>query len=306
MYSVSAIASITHQDSFKSEDVNANLTTLSEESQLITPDYKEYIAPAALRRLSPILRMAIAAAKACHHQTKAEFEAISIGTSLGCLTDTEKFLTTIHTVTGDVLSPTAFIQSTHNTIAGQVSLELQNHCYNMTHTQTSLSFEVALLDGMMCCAEGFKHVLVGAADEAIPFLQTLTPLLFSEKLPLTSGTTMLVLNKTEKSEGVSIVACKMVEGGERTDEIALFLQENGLLPSHIDRLYTSDPNQDKRFNDQLNYTPFTGQYHSSSAFATHMAIDWLRIHGATHALIVNASCPGKIGLILVKNHDASC
>ena len=58
---IHSITSIAHQDTFAKKNIWDTISILDETSSLVHPDYKEYIAPAALRRLSPILRMAIAA-----------------------------------------------------------------------------------------------------------------------------------------------------------------------------------------------------------------------------------------------------
>ena len=201
------LKSITHQDSFQQENIWDTLQILEQESVVVSPDYKQYIAPASLRRLSPVLRMATAAAKECQAEITEEIDAICVGTALGCLVDTEKFLVTIHTSTSETLSPTAFIQSTHNTIAGQISLELKNHSYNMTHTQNNLSFEVALIDAIMCCKEGKANVLLGAADEAIDFLKLLKQTVIQSDLQFTSGTTFMVIGKESTKSRIGIQDC---------------------------------------------------------------------------------------------------
>ena len=187
MYYIHSISSITHQDSFRTKNVCDHLTILEGESDIVAPDFKEFIPPASLRRLSPVLRMGLAASIECKNQIETDFDAIVVGTGLGCLKDTEKFLSTFLTSTSDFVSPTAFIQSTHNTIGGQISLGLGNHAYNMTHTQNNLSFEVSLLDAMMLINEGKKNVLVGAADEKIDFLKEVQPTLIPDVFPLSSG-----------------------------------------------------------------------------------------------------------------------
>lgn len=232
------IDSITYQDSFQNKELWSALNPLAQDASLQNPDYKLWINPAALRRLSTILRMGIATAKSCVNEEP--FDGVSYGTSLGCLTDTEKFLQVINTVTGDVFSPTAFIQSTHNTIAGQISLELKNHAYNMTHTQNTLSFEVALLDGMLLLQEGKKNVLVGAADEYIPFLDRLQPDLIATTLPLTSGATSICLSATPKAPLAEIVVCKTQHQVQNEKEaFEQFLEQNQLTESMIDHVFVA-------------------------------------------------------------------
>ncbi len=305
MIYIQTIHSITHQDSFQQENVWNTLSPLSTDSVLVSPDYKQYIAPASLRRLSPVLRMALAAAKECQANTSQQIDAISVGTGLGCLTDTEKFLVTINTSTSDTLSPTAFIQSTHNTIAGQISLELKNHSYNMTHTQNSLSFEVALLDAMMCCREGKSAVLLGAADEAIDFLKLLQPSLIQSAI-LTSGTTFMIVGSALSADGTSILDCVVhFQAEKRAQLVANFLQKHGLSLTEIDQTFVSGEELANEFPASIDYMQYSGLYFSASAFAVHMGHDWLKKEQKTYALIINEQINGKLGLILLKRDETS-
>lgn len=306
MIYIQTIQSITHQDSFQQENIWNNLQPIEADSVLISPDYKNYISPASLRRLSPVLRMALAAAKECQTNVDKEIDAISVGTALGCLVDTEKFLVTFHTSTSDTLSPTAFIQSTHNTIAGQISLELKNHSYNMTHTQNSLSFEVALVDAIMCCREGKSTVLLGAADEAIEFLKLLQPTVIKSELPLTSGTTFMIVGSEQNREGVSILDCFVhYNANDRVQLVDLFLQKSGLSLQDIDQVFVSGIELTEEFPSSIDYMQYSGLYFSASAFAVHLGHDWLVKEKKKFVLIINEQIKGKLGLILLKRDETS-
>lgn len=134
------------------------------------PDYKSIIANAALRRrMSRIIKMGVACGLECISSLPSEkVNAIITATGLGCLADTEKFLNTVIENEEQLLNPTPFIQSTFNTIGAQIALIRQIHAYNMTYVHRGLSFESALLDGMMRIWEGDENVLVGAMDEITP------------------------------------------------------------------------------------------------------------------------------------------
>ena len=49
----------------------------------------------------------------------------------------------------NILTPTSFIQSTHNTVGGQIALGLECKGYNFTYVHASISFESALLDAQL-------------------------------------------------------------------------------------------------------------------------------------------------------------
>lgn len=131
------------------------------------PSYKEFLNPNLARRMARIIKMGIAASTVCFRDAKIEMpDAIMTGTALGSLEDTEKFLWAIIHDDEQFLTPTAFIQSTHNTVSAQIALQLKCMNYNFTYVHKGFSFESAVLDGLMTLAEGeAKNVLVGGHDE---------------------------------------------------------------------------------------------------------------------------------------------
>ena len=133
----------------------------------IEPDYKNYIDPKQIRRMSHVIKMGVAAAQDCLNQAEGSNpDAITAGTALGCLEDTATFLSRIVEMNEEMLPPTAFIQSTHNTVAAQVALMLGNHGYNNTFVHKGVSFENALTDALMLINEGEANsVLAGGIDE---------------------------------------------------------------------------------------------------------------------------------------------
>ncbi len=131
------------------------------------PNYKEYISPKLLRRMSPVIRNGVTAGVSALKEAQIEDpDAIIVGTSLGCLKDTENFLKQLIEEGEQLPNPTSFIQSTHNTIAGQIALLLKCKNYNFTFTQLHRSFESALLDAALFLSDGEgKNILVGGVDE---------------------------------------------------------------------------------------------------------------------------------------------
>ena len=306
MYYIHAIASISHQDSFRNSNVYKSLTPLSDDSDVISPDFKEFIPPAALRRLSPVLRMGLAASIECRNQVDTDFDAIVVGTALGCLKDTEKFLSTFLTSTSDFLSPTAFIQSTHNTIGGQISLGLNNHAYNMTHTQNNLSFEVSLIDAILCLNDGKKNVLIGAADEKIDFLATVQPDLIPNEFPLSSGASFFALSPAKSEIAIQAVSTNF-NATNLLEDISTFLDVHDISMEEIDLLLHSNDDIEAHFSpkEAINYLDFTGFHYSASSYAVHVAHDFLKYrHMAKYALVVNDLCPGKVGLTLITRDEA--
>jgi 3-oxoacyl-[acyl-carrier-protein] synthase II len=133
----------------------------------IEPDYRALIDAKLIRRMSRIIKMGVAAAQSCLQEAGTVApDAILTGTAYGCLEDTEAFLAKMVENKEALLTPTAFIQSTHNTVGSQIALLLQCHGYNNTFVHKGFSFETALLDAMLLLAENDSgEVLVGGLDE---------------------------------------------------------------------------------------------------------------------------------------------
>lgn len=138
----------------------------------ITSDIKTLIPDAGLRRrMSRVIKTSVATAVECLGGVDeiSVLDAIITATGWGCLTDSEKFLRNIIVDKEQMLNPTPFIQSTFNTVGGQIALLRHNHCYNVTYVNRSHSFEDALLDAMMRISDGeSKRILIGAFDEQTP------------------------------------------------------------------------------------------------------------------------------------------
>ena len=131
-------------------------------------DYREVIPPMALRRMSAAIKMGLFSANnALADANETMPDAIITATGEGCKQDTEKFLEGLLDQNEALLSPTSFIQSTHNTVGGQIALSLNCTGYNVTYSQEDISLESAFLDAILLLEEDpeIKNVLVGSVDE---------------------------------------------------------------------------------------------------------------------------------------------
>ncbi|SEI71874.1 Beta-ketoacyl synthase, N-terminal domain [Dyadobacter koreensis] len=315
---INAASTISHQPTFQNAGFSKLIEPLENSSELISPNYKEYIDAGLLRRMSKILRMSVAAAKDCLKQAEIEQPgAIIVGTGLGCLQDTEKFLNTFLSVEG-LLPPTSFIQSTHNTIAGQISLSIGNHGYNMTHTQNTLSFEHALIDTSLLLSEGRDNIVAGAADEHIPFLEEAAEKLnLPSKNNLTSGASFFVLSKEKSDRSLARLKDVRTIGlvQDIDTEIDSFLSDNFLNVSEVDLILYSDLSPrvesvaNKYFNEHyhadskmINYTKLSGLYPTNSAFAMHYGIDRIQQHPELKkVLVLNGLNKINLGLTLIES-----
>lgn len=158
---------ISAQETFNKTSLQQPVDQTSAKALCIEPDYTEWIDVRTIRRMSKIIRIGVASAKLALKQAGLEKpDAIITGTALGCLEDTEVFLTKMIENKEEALNPTPFIQSTHNTIGSQVALLTQCLGYNQTYTQRAFSFELALEDTLLMLNENSDlNILAGSADE---------------------------------------------------------------------------------------------------------------------------------------------
>ena len=133
----------------------------------IDPSFKEYISPIEARRMGRILKRALATSKEALKAAGCDtVDAIMTGTGFGCIENTEFFLDALSNEGEQLLKPTYFMQSTHNTISSLVAIQTKNYNYNATYAHKGISFESALHDAwMQFCLGKIHSALVGCHDE---------------------------------------------------------------------------------------------------------------------------------------------
>jgi len=304
-----ASSAISTQNQLAGEAALDSLVSIGENKDLIEPDYSEYIKPMVIRRMSKATKMSVACAFRCLKAIDyASLEAIIVGTGLGATTDTEKFLKVSIASEVNMLPPTAFIQSGHNSIAGHIALLLKNDCYNMTHVQQGLSFEHAMLDALLNLSEGKKNVLVGGVDEKNALLNEIaTRLKLDTKIQnqLAGGSAYFILG-SEKSKAIAKVkAVTIMQYTSPVEAAQLFLENNGLSYSNVQKGFVGyslsfvEPIQLPL--DTIVYTDYSGRFFSSAAYGLHLASTYLQYFiNAKFALVINIASSSKMGLILIE------
>lgn len=137
-------------------------------------DYKEYISPKGGRRMGKLMKAATLTSLMALREAGIECpDAIITATANGMLETSEKFLVDMVDNGEETLSPTLFMQSTHNTIGSAIAIRTQCHGYNITYTQGKDSMKWALRDAERLIRMGkAKTVLVGCHDESSPLFQS--------------------------------------------------------------------------------------------------------------------------------------
>jgi 3-oxoacyl-[acyl-carrier-protein] synthase II len=314
MYILSS-SSITFQPTFSNVGFSKQVLPLDAFSKVIQPDYTACLATVDKRRMSDGMKMAIASSFDCLQQAQVnQPDAIIVGTSSGCAAHSKTFLDNIYAAAGGALSPTAFILSTHNSIAGQISVLLKNHHYNITHTHNSLSFEHCLIDAKMHAQDGKQNILVGAAEELELALYSFENRVNVSNAHLTFGTSFFLLSPIKPIAShcikmIDIASIAMVH--DYTKAILAFLGANHCVLSEIDLVLFSN-NQHQIITDLellfdknilQNFQQYSGQYYTNSAFALHLAVDILHTQSKPiikTILICNNMLSTNLGLQLIQ------
>ncbi len=143
----------------------------------LSRDIKELVPNMNIRRrMSRVMKMGVLTAldSLADFEEYGSIDAIITSTWLGCIADSEKFLANMIESDEKMLNPTPFIQSTFNTVGGQVALIKSLHCYNNTFSQRQDSFDSASLDAFLQMEHAGKNaVLLGVFDEMTPTVETI-------------------------------------------------------------------------------------------------------------------------------------
>jgi 3-oxoacyl-[acyl-carrier-protein] synthase II len=307
--------------------------------QSAEPDYKNYIKPIQLRRMSRILKMGVTAAGICLHDAGVEKpDAIITGTGLGMMEETEKFLNGILDNGEKLLNPTAFIQSTHNTVGAHIAVMLGCNNYNLTYVHGPVSLENALLDSLMWLAEKpSEKVLLGGVEEITESHFTITDSmgfwkkgeignlqLLRDKSPGTiagEGASFFLLTKEKSPRNYARISGLSTRFNPENKPVAVqyieeFLAAEKLDKSGIDLLISGlngDPASDAIYEPVHNffgenlakayYKHLCGEHYLASSFALWLGAKIMQSQEIPEIVRLNNSPgTGKIKNILIHNH----
>ncbi|SHF43053.1 3-oxoacyl-(acyl-carrier-protein) synthase [Arenibacter palladensis] len=309
---INSIGSISAQKTFDNNDFLEEIVTYQDNIiPVIEPNYKDFIPPAAARRMAKGIKMGVVASKiALEEANLTDIDAIITGTGMGCVRDSEKFVTAILDNNEQFLTPTSFIQSTHNTVAGQIALGIGCKGYNFTYVHSSVSFESALLDAFMQLElKEAENILVGGVDESgdhtnaiHKLIQHIKPEKINSKELLHSktggavfgeGANFFVLsNKKQDYSYAQLLGIKTYNTLAKSDLVAnleVFLKEKNLTFGDIDVLISGnngDIDYDNYYSEltngpfkdtqQVAYKHLSGEFNTASAFGFWLGAKILR------------------------------
>ena len=296
----------------------------------IEPVYKNYVAPIEYRRLSRIIKLSVVASKICLSDAGIKTpDAIITGTGLGCVEDTEKFLIDLIEKEEELLSPTSFMQSTHNSIGSQIAVLLKCYGYNITYSHRTFSFESALLDGMLFLRENPRaNILLGGVDELTEKLFTIKKNICYKNIDnkhtvvLGEGTAYFMLSNTSSISSyakisavhtyhrskIQIIDIKNVVSDfigksnldlRDIDLVMLGVEEN----TKTDRVYIGLAENLFAGKNWMRYKNLCGDYHTSSSFALALGAHIIKSQSMPELQKINDVLPGEIRNVLIYNHE---
>ena len=157
-------------------------------------EIRDYVKPLEARRMGKLMKSSLLSSlKALREAGITQPDAIITGTAYGCMENSEQLLIQLMNEGETMLKPTAFMQSTHNTIGSNIAIWLGCHGYNVTYTQENDSMKWALHDAECLLRSGrCKTVLVGCHDETTPLFRELMGRLGVKDLPAIHSLAMVL------------------------------------------------------------------------------------------------------------------
>lgn len=280
----------------------------------VEPDVRQYISAAEARRMGRLLKRSTCTALSALRLAGVNTpDAIVTGTGAGCFDNTEKFLRDLTRYGEECLTPTLFMQSTHNTVSSQIAIMLGCHGYNSTYSHGSLSFGSALLDAWLQIKSGQAGTaLVGAHDEVTPLMAGIIRVTRPQYNAITETSVSTVLSSAPGTCAIRIEdVCLM-----NNPDIEMLLDAVG---PHEEGVLTMTGMNGNVLNDKpyralleklpaegplLGYKHIFGDNHSASAAGYHAAVQMLSLGRIPlHMCISSGNIPQTVKGIDLINHE---
>ena len=289
----------------------------------VNPAFREYIAPNEARRMGNIMKRAIVTSLKVLKETGINHpDAIITGTSIGSLNYTEKFLDDLVENGEESLSPTYFMQTTHNTVSSTISIFTATHSYNTTYSHGGISFELALKDAWMQLNLGqISNALVGGHDEMVEsyyeLLRKTGYVGVEGMVPCGECAMSMMLNTKASTDnlcelaGVSVFRTKSVQNIRK--QLEALVENANIKVETIQTVMTGvngNPENDRLYHpmldelfpqaEHLQYKQLFGENYTVSALGLYAAAHLMKKQGTSMMLFVNCTTNGDCALILLK------
>jgi 3-oxoacyl-(acyl-carrier-protein) synthase len=299
-------------------------------------DYTKFFDAGSIRRMGRLMKYGTAAGLIALNDAGVKVPgAITTGTGLGLPEISQKFLRSLIEAGETIVSPTAFIQSTHNTVSSNIALLCGCYAHNNTFSHKGFSFESALADAFLLATEGIDNILVGAYDEVSDYkyaaMRKTTELrtepctsveLYTDRRGIIAGegAAFFVLgkHKTDNTYGQLLgnkIFYKPASADVALENISVLLAAHDLTISGVDVLLTGMNGHavDDAFTQQVAdvfeasttiaaYKHLCGEYMTSSAFATWVASQMMKTQTIPDTLVLRKGDRAPKTILLYTHH----
>ena len=261
----------------------------------LDPNFRDWLNPLESRRMGKIMRRALVTAqKVMRDSGILQPDAVITGTGLGCIENTELFLDQLCREGEEMLKPTYFMQSTHNTISSLISIHNHLHGYNTTYSHKSVSFDSAFLDAFTQLRLGdIRTALVTGNDE-------MTPTYFS--ILQRAG---YVGQPGQVAAGEASVAMMLTTDPTdalcEVEEVRMSVKDLQLPSSSVDLLVLGTngvPQNDCLYQKVAQQLPEVETFEYKRLFGECYTVSGIGVYAAAHLI-----CKGRANRILFVNHS---
>ncbi len=261
----------------------------------LDPNFRDWLNPLESRRMGKILKRALVTAqKVMHDSGVQQPDAVITGTGLGCIENTELFLDQLCREGEEMLKPTYFMQSTHNTISSLISIHDHLHGYNTTYSHKSVSFDSALLDAFTQLRLGdIRTALVTGNDEMTPSYFSILQRAGYVGQPgqVAAGeTSVAMMLTTDPADAL----CEI-------EEVSMSVRgvQQPFAPADLLVLGTNGvPQNDQLYREVAQQMPGVETFEYKRLFGESYTVSGLGVYAAAHLL-----SQGRAGRVLFVNHS---
>lgn len=288
------------------------------------PVFRDYMAANEARRMGGLMKRALVTTLKVLKETGIEHpDAIITGTCLGSLDYTERILDAMLENGEEALSPTHFMQSTHNTVGSALAIYTKTHGYNTTYSHGSISFDLTVQDAWMQMQLGkISTALVGGHDEMtegyFSKLQQVNFVGVEGMVPCGEMAMSMLLNTDPSVDHLAELAgiwmsfrpsdeqlrqqldSLLAQAGMTLDDVSLVMTGMNGNPAN-DQLYK--PMLETLFADKptMDYKRVFGENYPASALGLYAAAHLLKQKDELKAiLLLNLTLTGDCSIMLVK------
>ncbi len=251
----------------------------------IDPDFSDFISAGQSRRMGAILKRALTTAlKSIKDADNGHPDAIIAGTGLGCIANTENFLRQIIDNQEEMLTPTQFMQSTHNTISSLLAIQTENHSYNSTYSHLDSSFESCLIDAITLLGNPdnqLTNILIGAYDELTPTVAQLVRRAGMSGQLSETAMSMMLTNQPTHCKITNIMA--PLDTPNSIEDIVAFVKDDDCLLLGVN----GDNDYDQKYTQLIHLCQHLTLLHYKHLFGENMSSSGMGIYVAAQCILNN-------------------